>query len=99
MPGNDRGNQDGNQEAPVAAVDSMSRQTLSSGRTGLWLIPSISAASPRVRDTRISVSLILESLAAGMTISESVDAYPSQTEESVRGVLAELAHAPARARN
>ena len=47
--------------------------------------------SPRVRDTRISVSLILESLAAGMTISEIVDAYPSLTEESVRGVLAELA--------
>jgi len=48
--------------------------------------------SPRVRGTRISVTLILESLAAGMTISQIVDAYPSVTEESVRGVLAELAH-------
>ena len=47
--------------------------------------------SPRVRDTRISVTLILESLAAGMTIAQIVDAYPSLTEESVRGVLAELA--------
>jgi uncharacterized protein (DUF433 family) len=37
------------------------------------------------------VSLILESLAAGMTIPEIVDAYPSLTEESVRGTLAELA--------
>lgn len=44
-----------------------------------------------MRDTRISVSLILESLAAGMTIPEIVDAYPSLTEESVRGVLDELA--------
>lgn len=48
--------------------------------------------SPRVRGTRISVALILESLAAGMTIDQIVDAYPSLTEESVRGVLAELAH-------
>ncbi len=45
-----------------------------------------------MRGTRISVALILESLAAGMTIAEIVDAYPSLTEESVRGALAELAH-------
>jgi uncharacterized protein (DUF433 family) len=48
--------------------------------------------SPRVRDTRISVALILESLAADMSIAEIMDAYPSLTEESVRGVVAELAH-------
>lgn len=46
---------------------------------------------PRVRDTRISVAQLLECLAAGMTIPEILDAYPSLTEESVRGVLAELA--------
>ena len=45
--------------------------------------------SPRVRDTRISVAFILESLAAGMSVAEIVDAYPSLTEESARGVLAE----------
>jgi uncharacterized protein (DUF433 family) len=48
--------------------------------------------SPRVQGTRISVALILESLAAGMSVAEIVDAYPSLTEEAVRGVLAELAH-------
>lgn len=48
--------------------------------------------SPRVRGTRISVTLILESLAAGMSLIEIVDAYPSLTIESVRGALAELAH-------
>jgi uncharacterized protein (DUF433 family) len=48
--------------------------------------------SPRVRGTRISVSLILESLAAGMSVDEIVDAYPSLTKESVQGVLTELAH-------
>jgi len=59
-----------------------------------WIIsgPEHLGGSPRVRGTRISVTLILESLAAGMTISQIVDAYPSVTEESVRGVLAELAH-------
>ena len=46
---------------------------------------------PRVRGTRISVALILESLAAGMSVAEIVDAYPSLTEESVRGAPAELA--------
>lgn len=59
-----------------------------------WIVadPEHLGGSPRVRNTRISVSLILESLAAGMTIAQIVDAYPSLTEEAVRGVLAELAH-------
>jgi uncharacterized protein (DUF433 family) len=48
---------------------------------------------PRVRDTRVSVAQLLECLAADMTIAEIVDAYPSLTEEAVRGVLAELAKA------
>ena len=47
--------------------------------------------APRVRDTRISVAFLLESLAAGMSISEIVEAYPTLTEEAVRGVLEELA--------
>ncbi len=55
-------------------------------------VSNASGGSPRVRGTRISVVLILESLAAGMSIAQIVDAYPSLTEESVRGVLAELAH-------
>jgi uncharacterized protein (DUF433 family) len=59
-----------------------------------WIVadPEHLGGSPRVRGTRISVALILELLAAGMTIAEIVDAYPSLTQESVRGVLAELAH-------
>ena len=59
-----------------------------------WIVadPEHLGGSPRVRGTRISVVLILESLAAGMSIAQIVDAYPSLTEESVRGVLAELAH-------
>lgn len=59
-----------------------------------WIVadPDHLGGSPRVRGTRISVALILESLAAGLTISQIVDAYPSLTEESVRGVLGELAN-------
>jgi len=59
-----------------------------------WIVadPAHLGGSPRVRGTRISVAFILECLAAGMTIAEIVDAYPTLTEESVRGVLAELAH-------
>lgn len=59
-----------------------------------WIVadPDHLGGCPRVSGTRISVTLILESLAAGMSVAEIVDAYPSLTEESVRGTLAELAH-------
>jgi len=58
-----------------------------------WIVadPEHLGGSPRVRDTRISVALILESLAAGMSVADIVDAYPSLTAESVRSVLQELA--------
>ena len=46
--------------------------------------------APRVRGTVISVVLTQESHAAGLSVAEIVDAYPRLTEESVRGVLAEL---------
>lgn len=46
--------------------------------------------APRVKGTRVSVSQILQALAAGMTIPEIVEEYPSLTEEAVRGVLQEL---------
>jgi uncharacterized protein (DUF433 family) len=61
-----------------------------------WIVsdPEHLGGAPRVRDTRISVALILESLAAGMSVGEIVDAYPSLTPEAVRGVLSELAHQP-----
>jgi uncharacterized protein (DUF433 family) len=54
--------------------------------------PEHLAGKPRVAGTRISIAFLLESLAAGMTIPEIVRAYPTLTEEAVRGALAELAH-------
>ena len=46
---------------------------------------------PIVRDSRVSVARLLECLAADMTIADIVKYYPSLTEESLRGVLTELA--------
>ena len=58
-----------------------------------WIVadPEHLGGCPRVRDTRISVVLLLESLAAGLSVAEIVDACPSLTGEAVRGVLSELA--------
>jgi uncharacterized protein (DUF433 family) len=58
-----------------------------------WIVadPEHLGGSPRIRGTRISVAHILESLAAGMSVADIVDAYPSLTAEAVRGALKELA--------
>ena len=58
-----------------------------------WIVsdPDHLGGKHRVRDTRIAVALLLEWLAAGMTIAEIVREYPSLTEEAVRGTLEELA--------
>ena len=60
-----------------------------------WIVadPEHLGGAPRVRDTRISISLLLQFLASGMTIPEIVEEYPSLTGEAVRGALEELAHA------
>ena len=59
-----------------------------------WIVsdPDHLGGKPRVRDTRIAVSLLLKWLAAGMTIDEIVKEYPSLSEAAIRGTLEELAH-------
>jgi len=47
---------------------------------------------PAADASALGMAFILESLAAGLSVADIVDAYPSLTEESVRGALAELAH-------
>ncbi len=47
---------------------------------------------PRLRGTRISVAFLLECLASGMSVAEIVDAYPTLSDNAVRGALRELAH-------
>ena len=58
-----------------------------------WIVadPDHLGGKPRVAGTRISIAFLLESLAAGMTIHDLVRAYPTLSEESVRGALVELA--------
>ena len=59
-----------------------------------WIVsdPDHLGGNPRVRDTRIAVALLLEWLAAGMTIDAIVKEYPSLSQEAIRGTLEELAH-------
>lgn len=59
-----------------------------------WIVsdPEHLGGAPRVRDTRISIALLLELLSCGMTIPEIVEEYPSLSEETIRGALEELAH-------
>jgi uncharacterized protein (DUF433 family) len=58
-----------------------------------WIVsdPEHPGGKPRVAGTRISISFLVESLACGMSIKEIVEAYPTLTEEAVRGALQELA--------
>ena len=58
-----------------------------------WIVadPEHLGGAPRVRDTRISIALLLELLASGMTITEIAQEYPSLSQEAIRGALEELA--------
>lgn len=57
-----------------------------------WIVkdPEHLGGAPRVRDTRISVSLLLEFFASGMKINEITEEYPSLTDEAIKGTLLEL---------
>jgi uncharacterized protein (DUF433 family) len=59
-----------------------------------WIVADAEhlGGKPRVAGTRISLEFLLECLAAGMTIPEIVEEYPTLDEKAVRGVLEELAH-------
>ena len=50
--------------------------------------PKVMMGKPTVRDTRITVELILEKLAAGETVEQIVSEHPRLTEEAVRAALA-----------
>jgi hypothetical protein len=66
-------------------------------RSGLWRTPNVWRAGGGAATRASGLGHVLECLAAGMTIPDIVDAYPSLTVEAVRGVLAELAEAQAAA--
>jgi uncharacterized protein (DUF433 family) len=49
--------------------------------------PGVMMGKPVVRNTRISVELLLRKLSEGATVSELLDAYPRLTEDDVRACL------------
>ncbi len=55
--------------------------------------PEVMMGKPVIAGTRITVELILESLAAGETVEQLLDQYPRLTEEAIRAALAFAASA------
>lgn len=50
--------------------------------------PEVHHGEPCIKGTRVSVSMIVGSVADGMSVDEIVDAYPQLKKESVRAALA-----------
>jgi uncharacterized protein (DUF433 family)/membrane protease YdiL (CAAX protease family) len=49
--------------------------------------PEVCSGQPTIRGMRITVSMVLEQIAAGMTSKEIIDAYPELEEEDVQQAL------------
>jgi uncharacterized protein (DUF433 family) len=49
--------------------------------------PEIHHGEPCIKGTRIPVSVIVRSIAAGMTHNEIIDAYPQLTQESTQAAM------------
>jgi uncharacterized protein (DUF433 family) len=49
--------------------------------------PHVLSGKPVVRGTRIPISLILNLLGNGYSIEQIIDAYPTLTEDDIRGAL------------
>ena len=57
-------------------------------RQRIVVSPDLHHGDPCIKGTRIPVSMILGSLADGMTIQEVLQAYPQLSEEDIRAALA-----------
>lgn len=51
------------------------------------ILPEVCNGKPVIKGTRISVSLILDKIAAGDTINDLIDAYPNLTKEQISACL------------
>jgi len=49
--------------------------------------PAILSGKPIVKGTRISVALILQCLASGMTVEDILKGYPTLTKEGVQAAV------------
>ena len=54
----------------------------------IWIDPKRCFGKPCIRGHRIWVSLILDMLAAGMTVDEVLQQYPQLTREDVQACIA-----------
>jgi len=65
-------------DKPVATTRPYMVNSLLTEKAMAWIVSDADhlGGKPRVRDTRISVTLLLEWLAAGMTIGEIAKEYP-----------------------
>ena len=57
--------------------------------------PGVLTGKPVIKDTRISVELVLERLGYGMTIDEVIDGYPGMCRDDILACLlfaSELVH-------
>ena len=50
--------------------------------------PSVCHGQACIRDTRIPVSVVLDNLAAGLSVDEVLTSYPSLTREGVQAAIA-----------
>ncbi|MFN4218958.1 MAG: DUF433 domain-containing protein [Candidatus Bipolaricaulia bacterium] len=66
----------------------MNHKTLGDWRERISVDPQICHGKPCIKGTRIMVSVILDNLAAGLTIDEIVAEYPPLTRDDVYAALA-----------
>ena len=57
-------------------------------REHITVDPGVCHGQACVKGTRIMVSVILDNLAAGLGQEETLDSYPSLTEDSIRAAIA-----------
>ncbi len=57
-------------------------------RKHITVAPNVCHGNPCVAGTRVSVSVILDNLAAGETPEQILESYPTVTLEAVRATLA-----------
>ena len=60
--------------------------------------PEVMLGKPVIKDTRLTVDLILEELSAGKSHQDLLDAYPRLTEEAIKAALAFAAETLSRAK-
>ena len=57
-------------------------------RDRIVMLPDLHHGDPCIKGTRVPVTMILGSMADGMTFDEIQDAYPQLTTEDIRAALA-----------